>query len=158
MVARAWIRFLPHCWPKNLPATDRSGCRTAAIRATAPPRRAHSEPKSKKKKYLPKIASAEWLSCYCLSEPQAGSDSLASRTRAELTPDGKSWLLNGQKMWITNGGFADVFIVFAKVDGEKFSCFIVERATPGFSVGAEEKKMGIKGSSTSALFFENCQV
>ncbi len=111
-----------------------------------------------KKKYLPKIATGEWLSCYCLSEPQAGSDSLASRTRAELTADGKHWVLNGQKMWITNGGFADVFIVFAKVDGEKFSCFIVERGTPGFSVGAEEKKMGIKGSSTVAIFFENAKI
>jgi butyryl-CoA dehydrogenase len=111
-----------------------------------------------KKKYLPKIATGEWLSSYCLSEPQAGSDSLASRTRAELTPDGKSWLLNGQKMWITNGGFADVFIVFAKVDGAKFSCFIVERTTPGFSVGAEEKKMGIKGSSTVPIFFENAKI
>ena len=111
-----------------------------------------------KKKYLPKIASGELLSCYCLSEPQAGSDALASRTRAVLSPDGKNWLLSGQKMWITNGGFADVYVVFAKVDGEKFSCFIVERGTPGFSVGAEEKKMGIRGSSTVPLFFENAPV
>ncbi|MGH9684328.1 MAG: acyl-CoA dehydrogenase family protein [Candidatus Acidiferrales bacterium] len=111
-----------------------------------------------KKKYLPKIASGEWISCYCLSEPQAGSDALASRTRAVLSPDGKNWLLSGQKMWITNGGFADVYVVFAKVDGEKFSCFIVERGTPGFSVGAEEKKMGIRGSSTVPLFFENAPV
>src|SRR5208282_1660028 len=95
-----------------------------------------------KKKYLPRIATGELLSSYCLSEPQAGSDSLAARTRAVLSPDGKSWILNGQKMWITNGGFADVYVVFAKVDGEKFSCFIVERGTPGFSAGAEEKKMG----------------
>jgi alkylation response protein AidB-like acyl-CoA dehydrogenase len=111
-----------------------------------------------KKKYLPKIATGELISCYCLSEPQAGSDSLASKTRAVLSPDGKNWILNGQKMWITNGGFADVYVVFAKVDGEKFSCFIVDRKTPGFSVGAEEKKMGIKGSSTVALFFENAPV
>jgi alkylation response protein AidB-like acyl-CoA dehydrogenase len=111
-----------------------------------------------KKKYLPKIATGELISCYCLSEPQAGSDSLASKTRAVLSADGNSWILNGQKMWITNGGFADVYIVFAKVDGEKFSCFIVDRNTPGFSVGAEEKKMGIKGSSTVALFFENSPV
>src|SRR5271154_2240926 len=111
-----------------------------------------------KKKYLPKIASGELLAAYCLSEPQAGSDSLASRTRAVLSPDGKSWILNGQKMWITNGGFADVYIIFAKVDGEKFSCFIVERGFPGFSAGAEEKKMGLKGSSTTAIFFENCVV
>ncbi|MGB6482353.1 MAG: acyl-CoA dehydrogenase family protein [Candidatus Acidiferrales bacterium] len=111
-----------------------------------------------KKKYLPRIATGEMISCYCLSEPQAGSDALAARTRAVLSPDGKNWILNGQKMWITNGGFADLFVVFAKVDGEKFSCFLVERGAPGFSVGAEEKKMGIKGSSTVALFFENTPV
>ncbi len=111
-----------------------------------------------KKKYLPKLASGEWLACYCLSEPQAGSDAQNARTRAVLSPDGKHWILNGQKMWITNGGFADVYIVFAKVDGEKFSCFIVERGYPGFAVGAEEKKMGIKGSSTVPIFFENCRV
>ncbi len=111
-----------------------------------------------KRKYLPKLATGELIGCYCLSEPQAGSDALAARTRAELTPDGKYWVLNGQKMWITNGGFADVFIVFAKVDGEKFSCFIVERGTPGFQIGAEEKKMGIKGSSTVPIFFENCRI
>ena len=113
---------------------------------------------AQKKKYLPKIATGELLSCYCLSEPQAGSDALAARTRAVLSSDGKHWVLNGQKMWITNGGFADVYIVFAKVDGEKFSCFIVERGTPGFSVGPEEKKMGIKGSSTVPIFFENAQI
>ncbi len=111
-----------------------------------------------KKKYLPKIATGELLSCYCLSEPQAGSDALAARTRAVLSPDGKHWILNGQKMWITNGGFADVYVVFAKIDGDKFSCFIVERGFPGFSVGAEEEKMGLKGSSTVPIFFENCQV
>jgi alkylation response protein AidB-like acyl-CoA dehydrogenase len=113
---------------------------------------------AQKQKYLPKIASAELISCYCLSEPQAGSDAQALRTRAELSPDGKHWILNGQKMWITNGHFADLFVVFAKVDGDKISCFLVEKGTPGFSVGAEEKKMGIKGSSTTALFFENSPV
>ena len=111
-----------------------------------------------KKRYLPKLATGDWLGCYCLSEPQAGSDAQNARTRAVLSADGKHWILNGQKMWITNGGFADVYIVFAKVDGEKFSCFIVERGYPGFSVGAEEKKMGIKGSSTVPIFFENCRV
>jgi alkylation response protein AidB-like acyl-CoA dehydrogenase len=111
-----------------------------------------------KKRYLPKMATGEWISCYALSEPQAGSDPLNAKTRAVLSPDGCHWLLSGQKMWITNGGFADVFIVFAKVDGEKFSCFIVERGYPGFSIGAEEKKMGIKGSSTVPIFFENCPV
>jgi alkylation response protein AidB-like acyl-CoA dehydrogenase len=111
-----------------------------------------------KKKYLPKLATGELLSAYCLSEPQAGSDALGAKTRAVLSPDGKKWLVTGQKMWITNGGFADVYIVFAKVDGEKFSAFIVERGTPGFTVGAEENKMGIRGSSTVALFFENAAV
>jgi alkylation response protein AidB-like acyl-CoA dehydrogenase len=111
-----------------------------------------------KKKYLPKLATGEWLAAYCLSEPQAGSDAQNSRTRAVLSPDGRDWILNGQKMWITNGGFADVYTVFAKIDGEKFSAFIVERRFPGFSVGAEEKKMGLRGSSTTPIFFENCKV
>ena len=111
-----------------------------------------------KKKYLPKLATGEWLASYCLSEPQAGSDAQNSRTRAVLSPDGRDWILNGQKMWITNGGFADVYIVFAKVDGEKFSCFIVERGFSGFTPGAEEKKMGLRGSSTTPIFFENCRV
>ncbi len=111
-----------------------------------------------KRKYLPKIATGEWITCYCLSEPQAGSDAQNVRTRAVLSPDGKHWVLNGQKMWISNGGFADVFIVFAKVDGEKFSCFIVERGFPGLSVGADERKMGLRGSSTAPVFFENCLV
>ena len=111
-----------------------------------------------KKKYLPRLATAEWIGAYCLSEPQAGSDAQNSLTRAELTPDGKFWVLNGQKMWITNGGFADVFIVFAKVDGEKFSAFIVEKTFPGFKVGNEEHKMGIHGSSTTPIFLEGCKV
>src|SRR5437016_13285519 len=111
-----------------------------------------------KKKYLPKLATGEWIGCYCLSEPQAGSDAQNARTRAVLSPDGKHWILNGQKMWISNAGFADLFIVFAKVDGEKFSCFIVEKDSPGLSTGAEEKKMGIKGSSTRALILENVPV
>ena len=113
---------------------------------------------AQKQKYLPKIATGELLSCYCLSEPQAGSDALAARTRAVLSPDGRNWILNGQKMWITNGGFADIYIVFAKIDGERFSCFIVDRNTPGFSVGPEEKKMGIRGSSTVPIFFENAPI
>ncbi|MBZ5527897.1 MAG: acyl-CoA dehydrogenase family protein [Acidobacteriia bacterium] len=111
-----------------------------------------------KKKYLPKISSGEWLSAYCLSEAQAGSDAMSLLTRAELSPDGKNWILNGQKMWITNGGFADIYIVFAKVDGEKLSAFIVERTFPGFKPGNEEHKMGIHGSSTTPLFLENCVV
>jgi butyryl-CoA dehydrogenase len=113
---------------------------------------------AQKKKYLPKLATGEWLSCYCLTEPHAGSDALAARTRADLTPDGKYYVLNGQKMWITNGGFADVFIIFAKVGGEKFSCFIVERSMPGVQIGPEEKKMGLKGSSTVPIFLENAKV
>lgn len=111
-----------------------------------------------KRKYLPRLATGEIIACYCLSEPQAGSDALAARTRAELSPDGRHWVLSGQKMWITNGGFADLFTVFAKVDGEKFSCFLVERGTPGFSVGAEEHKMGIRGSSTVPIFFEGAKI
>ncbi|HEY4682119.1 MAG TPA: acyl-CoA dehydrogenase family protein [Candidatus Acidoferrales bacterium] len=113
---------------------------------------------AQKKKYLPKLATGEWLSCYCLTEPHAGSDALAARTRADLTPDGKYYVLNGQKIWITNGGFADVFIIFAKVGGEKFSCFIVERSMPGVQIGPEEKKMGLKGSSTVPIFLENAKV
>ena len=93
-----------------------------------------------------------------MSEPQAGSDAQNALTRAELSPDGSQWILNGQKMWITNGSFADVYIVFAKVNGEKFSAFIVERAFPGFKVGHEEHKMGIHGSSTTPIFLENCKV
>ena len=111
-----------------------------------------------KKKYLPKLATGEWIGAYCLSEPQAGSDAQNSLTRAELTPDGKHYILNGQKMWITNGGFADIFVVFAKIGGEKLSAFIVERTFPGIKPGNEEHKMGIHGSSTTPVFLENCKV
>src|SRR5450432_269825 len=111
-----------------------------------------------KKKYLPKLATGEWIGAYCLSEPQTGSDAQNSLTRAELTPDGAHYILNGQKMWISNGGFANVYIVFAKVNGEKFSAFIVERSYPGFKPGNEEHKMGIHGSSTTPIFLENCKV
>lgn len=109
-------------------------------------------------KYLPKLASAEWIAAYALTEPQAGSDALNVRTRADLAPDGKHYLLNGQKMWITNGGFADLVTVFAKVGGEHFTAFLVERAWPGVSIGAEEKKMGLSGSSTTAVYFDNVTV
>jgi alkylation response protein AidB-like acyl-CoA dehydrogenase len=111
-----------------------------------------------KKKYLPKLATGEWIGAYCLSEPQAGSDAQNSLTRAELNKEGTHYVLNGQKMWITNGGFADVYVVFAKVDGEKFTAFIVERTFPGFKPGNEEHKMGIHGSSTTPIFLENCKV
>jgi alkylation response protein AidB-like acyl-CoA dehydrogenase len=113
---------------------------------------------SQKKKYLSKLATGEWIGAYCLSEPQAGSDAQNSLTRAELNAEGTHYILNGQKMWITNGGFADVYIVFAKVDGEKFTAFIVERTFPGFKPGNEEHKMGIHGSSTTPIFLENCKV
>jgi alkylation response protein AidB-like acyl-CoA dehydrogenase len=113
---------------------------------------------AQKKKYLPKLATGEWIGAYCLSEPQAGSDAQNSLTRAELNKEGTHYILNGQKMWITNGGFADVYIVFAKVDGEKFTAFIVERTFPGFKPGNEEHKMGIHGSSTTPIFLENCKV
>jgi alkylation response protein AidB-like acyl-CoA dehydrogenase len=111
-----------------------------------------------KKKYLPKLASAELIGAYCLSEPQAGSDAQNSLTRAELNKEGTHYILNGQKMWITNGGFADLYVIFAKVDGEKFTAFIVERAFPGCKPGNEEHKMGIHGSSTTPIFLENCKV
>src|SRR5579884_2947124 len=111
-----------------------------------------------KQKYLPRLASAELIAAYALTEPHAGSDALAARTRADLSPDGTHYVLNGQKMWITNGGFADLFTVFAKVGGEKFTAFLVERAFPGVSSGAEEKKMGLKGSSTTAVYFDKVKV
>jgi alkylation response protein AidB-like acyl-CoA dehydrogenase len=111
-----------------------------------------------KKKYLPKLASGEFLGAYCLSEPQAGSDAQNLLTRAELNKEGTHYILNGQKMWITNGGFADLYIVFAKVDGEKLTAFIVERTFPGCKPGNEEHKMGIHGSSTTPIFLENCLV
>ncbi|HWY08833.1 MAG TPA: acyl-CoA dehydrogenase family protein [Candidatus Acidoferrales bacterium] len=111
-----------------------------------------------KKKYLPKLASGELIGAYCLSEPQAGSDAQNSLTRAELNKEGTHYILNGQKMWITNGGFADLYVVFAKVDGEKFTAFIVERKFPGCKPGNEEHKMGIHGSSTTPIFLENCMV
>ena len=111
-----------------------------------------------KQRYLPKLASAEMVAAYCLSEPQAGSDALAARTRADLSEDGKHYILNGQKMWITNGGGADLYTVFAKIGGEKFTAFLVERKYPGVQPGAEEKKLGIKGSSTTAVYFDNVKV
>jgi len=111
-----------------------------------------------KKKYLPKLATGELIGAYCLSEPQAGSDAQNSLTRAQLNPEGTHYILNGQKMWITNGGFADLYIVFAKIDGEKFTAFIVERSYPGCKPGNEEHKMGIHGSSTTPVFLENCRV
>jgi alkylation response protein AidB-like acyl-CoA dehydrogenase len=111
-----------------------------------------------KRKYLPKLAKVEMLAAYALTEPLSGSDALSARTRADLAPDGKHYLLNGQKMWITNGGAADLFTVFAKVGGEKFTAFLVERNFPGVSSGAEEHKMGITGSSTTAVYFDNVAV
>lgn len=111
-----------------------------------------------KKKYLPGLCSGELVVSYCLTEPGSGSDALAARTKAILSEDGKHYLISGQKMWITNAGFADVFIVFAKVDGDKFTSFLVERDREGLSLGAEEDKMGIKGSSTRQVFFENVKV
>lgn len=111
-----------------------------------------------KQRYLPRLANAELLAAYALTEPLAGSDALAVRTRADLTADGKHYVLNGQKMWITNGGAADLFTVFAKVGGEKFTAFLVERKFPGVSSGAEEHKMGMKGSSTTAVYFDNVHV
>jgi alkylation response protein AidB-like acyl-CoA dehydrogenase len=111
-----------------------------------------------KRKYLPKLASGEWAAAYALSESTSGSDAMNIRTRATLSPDGSHYLLSGEKMWITNCGFAHLFTVFAKIDGAKFSAFLVERTFPGLKVGAEEHKLGIRGSSTCPLVLDNCQV
>jgi alkylation response protein AidB-like acyl-CoA dehydrogenase len=111
-----------------------------------------------KQKYIPKLISGEWAGSYGLTEPNSGSDALGARTTAKLSADGKYYILNGQKCWITNGGFAQVYTVFAKVDGDKFTAFIVERGTEGFTQGPEEHKMGIKGSSTVQLYFQDCKV
>lgn len=115
--------------------------------------------KEQKQKYIPKLASGEWKACYCLTEPGSGSDANSGKTKAVLSEDGKSYIINGQKMWITNGGFADVFTVFAKIgDDENLSAFIIEKDFGGISLNPEEKKMGIKGSSTRQVFFNDCQV
>jgi len=111
-----------------------------------------------KAKYIPKLASGEWKGAYGLTEPNSGSDALGAKTTAKLSDDGKHWILNGQKCWITNGGFADVYTVFAKIDGDKFTAFILERGMEGFTQGPEEHKMGIKGSSTVQLYFQDCKV
>ncbi len=112
-----------------------------------------------KKKYVPKLATGEWKACYCLTEPDSGSDANSGKTKATLTPDGKHYLINGQKMWITNGGFADIMIVFAKIDNDKnLTAFIVERSFGGITMNPEEHKMGIKGSSTRQIFFNDCKV
>ncbi|MGA7631279.1 MAG: acyl-CoA dehydrogenase family protein [Terriglobales bacterium] len=113
---------------------------------------------AQKKKYLPRLAAGEMVGAYALSEATSGSDALNCRARAVLSPDGKQYILNGEKMWITNAGFADLFTVFAKIDGEKFSAFLVERTFPGFSTGAEEHKMGIRGSSTCPVILNDCKV
>lgn len=111
-----------------------------------------------KEKYIPKLISGEWAGAYGLTEPNSGSDALGAKTTARLSDDGKYYLLNGQKCWITNGGFAQVYTVFAKVDGDKFTGFIVDRGTEGFTQGPEEQKMGIKGSSTVQLYFQDAKV
>src|SRR2546423_14847664 len=111
-----------------------------------------------KQKYLPRLAAGDLEGAYALSEASSGSDALNCRARAQLTPDGKHYILNGEKMWITNAGFADLFTVFAKIDGEKFTAFLVERDFSGFSIGAEEHKMGIRGSSTCPIILNDCRV
>ena len=111
-----------------------------------------------RKKYLPKLVTGEWIGAYGLTEPGSGSDALSAKTTAKLSDDKKYYLLNGQKIWITNGGIADVYTVFAKIDGEKFTAFIIERGFEGFSQGPEEHKMGITGSSTVQLYFQDCKV
>ncbi len=114
--------------------------------------------KAQQEKYIPKLASGEWKGSYGLTEPNSGSDALSAKTSATLSADGKHYILNGQKCWITNGGFADVYTVFAKIDGDKFTAFILERGMEGFTQGPEEHKMGIKGSSTVQLYFQDCKV
>jgi alkylation response protein AidB-like acyl-CoA dehydrogenase len=112
-----------------------------------------------KRKYLPKLATGEWIGCYCLTEPEAGSDANSGKTKAKLNAEGTHYLINGQKMWISNAGFADLFIVFAKIDDDKnLSAFIVEKTFGGITLGDEEKKLGIKGSSTRQVFFNDCKV
>ena len=114
---------------------------------------------TQKKKYIPKLASGEWKACYCLTEPDSGSDANSGKTKAKLSADGKHYLITGQKMWITNGGFADILIVFAKIDNDKnLTAFIVEKTFGGITMNEEEKKMGIKGSSTRQIFFNDCKV
>lgn len=113
---------------------------------------------AQKARYLPRLATGELVAAYALTEQGSGSDALGAKTKAVLSPDGREWILNGSKLYITNAAFADVFIVFAKVDGDKFTGFIVERGTPGFSVGPEEHKMGIRGSSTCPLYFEDARI
>jgi alkylation response protein AidB-like acyl-CoA dehydrogenase len=114
---------------------------------------------AQKKKYIPKLAIGEWKAAYCLTEPDSGSDANSGKTKAVLTPDGKHYVINGQKMWITNGGFADIYVVFAKIENDKnLSAFIVEKSFGGITMNEEEKKMGIKGSSTRQIFFNDCKV
>jgi alkylation response protein AidB-like acyl-CoA dehydrogenase len=113
---------------------------------------------AQKRKYLPALATGERIAAYCLTEPASGSDALGARTTAKLAEDGSHYVLNGSKLYITNAGFADLFIVYAKVDGEHFTGFIVEKGAPGFSIGPEEHKMGIKGTSTCPLFFEDVRI
>ena len=113
---------------------------------------------AQKEQYIPKLVTGEWKGAYGLTEPNSGSDALSAKTTAVLSADGKHYILNGQKCWITNGGFADIYTVFAKIDGEKFSAFIIERGFKGFTQGPEEHKMGIKGSSTVQLYFQDCLV
>lgn len=113
---------------------------------------------AQKEKYLPKIGSGEWVGAYCLSESGSGSDALGAKATARLSADGEHWILNGEKMWVTNGGFADVYTVFAKVDGDKFSAFIVEKGDPGVTPGKEEHKMGQRGSSTTPLILADAKI
>ena len=113
---------------------------------------------AQKAQYIPKLASGQWKGAYGLTEPNSGSDALSAKTSAILSADGKQYILNGQKCWITNGGFADVYTIFSKIDGDKFSAFIIERGFEGFTQGPEEHKMGIKGSSTVQLYFQDCKV
>src|SRR4051794_28024085 len=114
--------------------------------------------RQQKERWLPLLATAEKIAAYSLTEPNSGSDAIGARTTARLSDDGQHWILNGSKQWTSNGGFADVYIVYAKVDGTKFSAFIVERDAPGLSTGKEEQKMGIRGSSTRSIILQDCTI
>ena len=113
---------------------------------------------AQKQKYLPRLASAEWVGSYCLSEATSGSDAMRIRARATLSPDGSEYILNGEKMWITNAALASVYIVFAKIDGERFSAFVIDRDNPGLTIGPEEHKLGIRGSSTCPVILTDCRI
>ena len=153
-----WILLRRCWWPRASPKTDHTRPGTADKPESAPCRCCCSEPRSRSSAICRRVATAEMVAAYALSEPQAGSDALAARTRADLSPDGKHYILNGQKMWITNGGAADLYTIFAKVGGEKFTAFLVERKFPGFSSRRRRKEDGHQGQLHHGPLFRQCPV